>query len=67
MARNACQTSCYLDKLLNAGPHGLHQGIALNVLGHADAKGKLFLQTKILQANLPEVLCGQNGDNQILA
>lgn len=67
VARNARQTSRYLDELLNAEPHGLHQGIALNVLEHADAKGKLFLQTEMLQADLPEVLSRQAGDNQILA
>ncbi|WP_416190774.1 PhoH family protein [Neisseria sp. CCUG12390] len=67
VARNARQTSRYLDELLNAEPHGLHQGIALNALGHADAKGKLFLQTEMLPADLPDVLSGHTGDNQILA
>lgn len=67
VARNARQSSRYLDDLLTADSDGLQRGIALNLLGHLEAKGKLFLQTESIHADLPEALDAQAGDNQILA
>ena len=67
VARNARQTSRYLDDLLNQEPNGLQSGISLNLLGNKDARGKLFLQTEMLNAELPAGLVPNTGDNQILA
>lgn len=67
VARNARQASRYLDQLLNSAPESLKEGIPLHLLGHSDANGKLFLQTEIAGAHLPESLPGGKADNQILA
>ncbi len=67
VARNARQSSRYLDELLNADPHSLKDGIPLACTGRTEAGGKLILQTHIEPAPLPESLPGEKADNQILS
>ena len=67
VARNARQTSRFLDELLTlAGDSALKNGILLSSTGHSDARGKLFLQTEITGSHLPDSLPGEKADNQIL-
>ncbi|MBN8508987.1 MAG: PhoH family protein, partial [Burkholderiales bacterium] len=71
VARNARQVSRYLDALVvSAGTGGdadPKAGIALAKTGHKDATGKLFFQTTLLEARLPDGLPQGKADNQILA
>lgn len=67
VARNARQTSRFLDELINADPHLLRTGIPLACTGRSEAQGKLILQTHIEEAPLPSGLPTGKGDNQILA
>jgi len=66
VARNARQTSRWLDAL--AGAHGadIADGLLLNSTGHRDAGGKLFFQTEALHYTLPSSLPQGKADNQIL-
>jgi PhoH-like ATPase len=71
VARNARQVSRELDALATFGKHGegifdASLGIALAKTGHKDALGKLFFQTTLLDAKLPEGLPQGKADNQIL-
>ncbi|GAB3553324.1 PhoH family protein [Noviherbaspirillum agri] len=67
VARNARQVSRSLDALV-AGIEEAHieEGIPLSKLGNKDAKGRLFFQTKLQVAALPEGLPIGKADNQIL-
>ncbi|HZW12455.1 MAG TPA: PhoH family protein [Noviherbaspirillum sp.] len=67
VARNARQVSRSLDALV-AGVEETHieEGIPLSKLGNKDAKGRLFFQTKLQVADLPEGLPIGKADNQIL-
>ncbi|MDO5640461.1 MAG: PhoH family protein [Neisseria sp.] len=67
VARNARQTSRFLDELINADPHLLKSGIPLACTGRSEALGTLILQTHIEEAPLPVGLPTGKGDNQILA
>jgi PhoH-like ATPase len=75
VARNARQTSRWLDNLLSLAGSATSQatlekmatGVALNVTGHSAATGKLFFQTSLLMADLPMSLPQGKADNQILA
>ncbi|MQQ99681.1 PhoH family protein [Glaciimonas soli] len=67
VARNARQVSRSLDALVsNVADHEIDQGILLSKLGNKDAKGRLFFQTKLQNAALPEGLPVGKADNQIL-
>jgi PhoH-like ATPase len=68
VARNARQVSRTLDGLVaNTDDDAIEQGIPLSKLGNKDAKGRLFFQTRLQVADLPEGLPQGKADNQILA
>ncbi|MFC5474070.1 PhoH family protein [Paraherbaspirillum soli] len=67
VARNARQVSRSLDALVGDVVDDLiDHGILLSKLGNKDAKGRLFFQTKLQNADLPEGLPVGKADNQIL-
>ena len=66
VARNARQVSRSLDTLV--GDHTkLDEGLPLDGLGHKDATGRLFFQTKAMSGTLPPDLPMGKADNQILS
>ena len=66
VARNARQVSRSLDTLV--GDHTkLDEGLPLNGLGHKDAAGRLYFQTKAMSGSLPPDLPMGKADNQILS
>ena len=67
VARNARQISRSLDALIcDIAEDAIDLGIPLAKLGNKDAKGRLFFQTKLQNAVLPEGLPEGKADNQIL-
>jgi PhoH-like ATPase len=67
VARNARQVSRSLDALVaGVDEQAIEDGIPLSKLGNKDAKGRLFFQTRLEQAALPEGLPIGKADNQIL-
>ena len=67
VARNARQVSRSLDLLLaNADNQIIEKGIPLAKIGHREAKGVLYLQTRIQKTDLPQELALAKADNQIL-
>ena len=67
VARNARQVSRSLDALVaGVEEHAIEEGIPLSKLGNKDAKGRLFFQTRLEVASLPEGLPIGKADNQIL-
>jgi PhoH-like ATPase len=66
VARNARQTSRWLDALAGASGADIAQGLRLDSTGHRDAGGKLFFQTEALHYTLPTSLPQGKADNQIL-
>ncbi|WP_018914296.1 PhoH family protein [Thiomonas sp. FB-6] len=66
VARNARQASRELDALVAGVEAGIEQGIRLDHSGHREARGRLFFQTRALEARLPEALPQGKADNQIL-
>ena len=67
VARNARTVSRSLDGLVEGTSGKLTEGIPLDKLGNKDATGKLFFQTDLTAAELPEGLPVGKGDNMILA
>ena len=67
VSRHARQVSRSLDELLAGIESSIEQGIPLDRLGHSDATGRLFLQTRVLEAPLPEALPPGKADNRILS
>ena len=66
VARNARQVSRSLDTLV--GDHTkLDEGLPLSGLGHKDAAGRLYFQTKAMSGTLPPDLPMGKADNQILS
>ncbi len=66
VARNARQTSRWLDALAGASGADIGDGLRLDSTGHRDAGGKLFFQTQALDVSLPTSLPQGKADNQIL-
>ena len=67
VARNARQVSRSLDALVaDIAEAQIEDGIPLSKLGNKDAKGRLFFQTTLQVASLPEGLPIGKADNQIL-
>ncbi|WDZ98059.1 PhoH family protein [Herbaspirillum sp. WKF16] len=67
VARNARQISRSLDALVSdIAEDAIDLGIPLAKLGNKDAKGRLFFQTKLQNAALPDGLPEGKADNQIL-
>jgi len=67
VARNARTVSRSLDQLIAGTSGALDDGIPLDKLGHQDVSGKLYFQTHLTTATLPEGLPEGKGDNLILA
>jgi PhoH-like ATPase len=67
VARNARTVSRSLDQLIAGTSGTLDDGIPLDKLGHQDVSGKLYFQTHLTTAALPEGLPEGKGDNLILA
>ncbi|MCE1161524.1 MAG: PhoH family protein [Thiomonas sp.] len=67
VARNGRQVSRELDALVADTGSAIDQGIALSRTGHAEAKGRLFFQTRAHDVELPIALPQGKADNQILA
>lgn len=71
VARNVRQVSRFIDEIINeAGTDDISNGLkltsALQLNGHDEPCGRLFLQTQILSDSLPDSLPGKNADNSIL-
>ncbi|QKQ28302.1 PhoH family protein [Candidatus Reidiella endopervernicosa] len=71
VARNARQTSRFMDELMScSGDCDINEGLSLSASNFASGKtaptGRLFFQTKTLEADLPESLPGNKPDNGIL-
>ncbi len=66
VARNARQTSRWLDALAGTAGTDIVDGLRLDSTGHRDAGGKLFFQTEALHYTLPTSLPQGKADNQIL-
>jgi PhoH-like ATPase len=71
VSRNARQASRWLDGIAAQsdveGARPIEQGLALDVLGNTDARGRLFFQTKPLIAPADLDLPMGKADNQIIA
>ena len=65
VARNARQVSRWLDELVGDVIR-LDEGVPLASLGHKDASGRLYFQTKAIASMLPSDLPMAKADNQIL-
>jgi len=66
VARNARQTSRFLDMIIGSAVTDIDDGISLKLHGNKDATGKLFLQTRAVSADLPVRLASGKADNQII-
>ena len=66
VSRNARQVSRTLDELIAHGESTIDAGIPLASLGNRDAGGRLFFQTRMIEAELPGELPVGKADNQIL-
>ncbi|MCA1854866.1 PhoH family protein [Massilia oculi] len=67
VARNARQVARTLDALIaNVDDDAIEAGIPLAKLGNKDARGRLYFQTNLDSAPLPEGLPEGKADNQIL-
>ena len=66
VARNARQTSRFLDMIIGSAVTDIDHGISLKLHGNNDATGRLFLQTQAVSADLPVRLASGKADNQII-
>lgn len=66
VARNARQTSRFLDTLISEVPHEIEAGVLLNATGNVSATGRLFLQTQFIEQKLPSNFASGKADNAIL-
>ena len=66
VARNARQASRFLDEIVSHAPNGIEDGISLTSHGTREATGRLFLQTKTINSELPASLAVGRADNQII-
>ena len=67
IARNARQVSRSIDQLIDVEKGAITDGVHLDALGNAEARGRLYFETEQLTAPLPEGLPSSKADNQILA
>lgn len=67
VSRHARQVSRSLDALISAPGEHIEDGIPLNRLGNPDATGRLFMQTRVMDAPLPDALPPGKADNRILS
>ncbi len=66
VARNARQTSRYLEEIMSSNLSSLEDGCLLNTANNNHVSGRLFLQTHPIEFDLP-MLAGSIADNQILS
>jgi PhoH-like ATPase len=66
VARNARQTSRFLDEIVNSAITDIDEGIPLQPHGTQSATGRLFLQTQAISSVLPMRLASGSADNQII-
>jgi PhoH-like ATPase len=66
VARNARQASRFLDEIVSRATGKIEAGIAIARHDADTATGRLFLQTEVLDGNLPESLATGKADNRIL-
>ena len=66
VARNARQTSRFLDGIVSSVITDIDDGISLEAHGSGDATGRLFLQTQAIDSELPARLASGKADNQII-
>lgn len=66
VARNARQTSRYLEEIVGADLINLELGCPLAIQGNRHVTGRLFLQTNQINTDLPG-LAGDKADNQIIS
>ena len=66
VARNARQTSRYLEEIMSSNLSSLEEGCLLNTANNNHVSGRLFLQTRPIEFDLP-MLAGSIADNQILS
>jgi PhoH-like ATPase len=66
VARNARQTSRFLDEIVNSAITDIDEGIPLQRHGNQTATGRLFLQTQAISSVLPMRLASGSADNQII-
>ncbi len=66
VARNARQTSRFLDEIVSSVVTDIDDGISLETHGSGDASGRLFLQTQAIDGDLPARLASGKADNQII-
>ena len=67
VARNARQTSRFIDELVSGVPDSIAEGISLEPKSSGAATGRLFLQTETITTVLPPSLANGKADNQIIA
>ncbi|SFW32189.1 PhoH family protein [Nitrosovibrio sp. Nv17] len=67
VARNARQTSRFLDEIVNSAVTNIEEGIPLAEHGSKSATGRLFLQTQTINNTLPVRLASGSADNQIIS
>jgi PhoH-like ATPase len=67
VARNARQTSRFLDEIVSSAITDIDEGIPLQSHGGKSATGRLFLQTQAISSDLPMRLASGSADNQIIA
>ncbi len=66
VARNARQTSRFLDTLVSGSTHNIKSGVPLQTSANKAATGRLFLQTQFINHELPTNLALGKADNDIL-
>lgn len=66
VARNARQVSRFLDEIVSNSLETIEDGIPLSAHSFNGAHGKLFLQTKTIDTDIPHLASGK-ADNQIIA
>ncbi len=66
VARNARQTSRFLDEIVSSAVADIDEGISLVSHGSKSATGRLFLQTQAISSVLPVRLASGSADNQII-
>ena len=66
VARNARQTSRFLDGLIKDGTQNIVDGVLLQTEANKAATGRLFLQTQFIDQALPKNFANGKADNAIL-
>ena len=66
VARNARQTSRFLDELVSASTQHIEDGVSLQTQSNKAATGRLFLQTQFISGELPPNMALGKADNAIL-